>query len=52
MSTMNNAYNSYFEARTLPKKIVDYLFNNVEMPLIKVLAKMELNGIKCSKEIL
>ena len=28
------------------------LFNNVEMPLIKVLAKMELNGIKCSKEIL
>lgn len=29
MATMNNAYNSYFEARTLPKKIVDYLFNNV-----------------------
>lgn len=29
MSTMQNAYNSYLEARTLPKKIVDYLFNNV-----------------------
>ena len=25
---MDNAYNSYMEARTLPKKIVDYLFNN------------------------
>ena len=28
MATMDNAYNSYMEARTLPKKIVDYLFNN------------------------
>lgn len=29
MATMDNAYNNYIEARTLPKKIVDYLFNNV-----------------------
>lgn len=29
MATMDNAYNNYLEARTLPKKIVDYLFNNV-----------------------
>ena len=28
------------------------LFNNVEMPLVKVLAKMEFNGIKCDKTIL
>ena len=28
------------------------LFNNVEMPLIKVLTKMELNGIRVDKEIL
>ena len=28
------------------------LFTNTEMPLIKVLAKMELNGIKCDKNIL
>ena len=29
MSTMNNAYNNYAEARILPKRIVDYLFANV-----------------------
>ena len=29
MATMDNAYNNYAEVRTLPKKIVDYLFNNV-----------------------
>lgn len=29
MSTKNNAYNNYLEARVLPKKIVDYLFNEV-----------------------
>lgn len=29
MATMDNAYNNYIEARTLPKKIIDYLFNNV-----------------------
>jgi len=29
MATMNNAYNNYFEARILPKKITDYLFDNV-----------------------
>ena len=28
------------------------LFEDVEMPLVKVLAKMELNGIKCDKNIL
>jgi hypothetical protein len=29
VAVMNNAYNNYSEARILPKKIVDYLFNNV-----------------------
>lgn len=29
MATMDNAYNNYLEARTLPKKIVNYLFDNV-----------------------
>lgn len=28
------------------------LFNNIEMPLIRVLAKMEINGIICDKNIL
>ena len=28
------------------------LFEKIEMPLVKVLAKMELNGIKCDKSIL
>ena len=31
---------------------VEKLFNEIEMPLVKVLAKMELNGIKCDKTIL
>lgn len=31
---------------------MENLFSNIEMPLISVLAKMELNGIKCDKEIL
>ena len=29
MAVKDNAYNNYSEARILPKKIVDYLFNNV-----------------------
>lgn len=29
MATMDNAYNNYLEARILPKRIVDYLFENV-----------------------
>ena len=33
------------------EKLID-LFNDVEIPLSKVLAKMELNGIKCDKDIL
>ena len=28
------------------------LFNNIEMPLIPVLARMEINGIKCEKSVL
>ncbi|MCR4581220.1 MAG: DNA polymerase I [Bacilli bacterium] len=28
------------------------VFENIEMPLVKVLAKMEMNGIKCDKNIL
>ena len=28
------------------------LFDEVEMPLITVLAKMEMAGVKCSKEVL
>lgn len=31
---------------------MESLFNNIEMPLIKVLANMELNGIKCDSEVL
>ena len=31
---------------------VEKLFNEIEMPLVKVLAKMELNGIRCDKNIL
>ncbi len=31
---------------------MEELFNNIEMPLIKVLARMEINGIKCDKDIL
>ena len=31
---------------------MESLFTNIEMPLIKVLANMELNGIKCDKEVL
>ena len=33
------------------EKLID-LFNDVEIPLSKVLAKMELNGIKCDKDVL
>lgn len=28
------------------------LFNNIEMPLVTILAKMEINGIRCEKDIL
>ena len=31
---------------------MESLFTNIEMPLIKVLANMELNGIKCDKDVL
>ena len=31
---------------------MESLFANIEMPLIKVLANMELNGIKCDKDVL
>ncbi len=31
---------------------MDNLFNNIEMPLVRVLSKMELEGIKVNKEVL
>ena len=31
---------------------MEELFNSIEMPLIPVLARMEINGIKCDKDIL
>lgn len=37
---------------SLKSEEMDELFNNIEMPLVKVLAKMELNGIKCDANIL
>ena len=36
----------------LKKQKLDKLFNQVEMPLVKVLATMEINGIKIEKKIL
>lgn len=38
--------------RRLKLDDMDSLFNNIEMPLIEVLASMELNGIYCDKDIL
>ena len=46
-------YNSY---KTLKDKMIEHniidLYNNIELPLSKVLAKMELNGISVDRKIL
>lgn len=40
-----------FYEELVEKELLD-LFNNIEMPLSKVLAEMELNGVKVDKEVL
>lgn len=46
-------YNTYEDlVRKLKLEDMEDLFENIEMPLIPVLAKMEKNGIKCDKELL
>lgn len=43
-----DTYNKYLDELKL-EDMID-LFNNIEMPLVIVLAKMELNGIRCDKD--